>query len=108
MILTEDNSSKASDPFEKYREEINAYYLVLKNLTSMDPVEVFQHLSAFSARASELKTRLHRVDSNKANAFRTREVEPLIDEIDRQFKFHSRLLTYREIEMKISGERGMT
>lgn len=99
---------RPADPYAEYKAEVDTYYRVLKMLTEMTPVEVFNCLSAFSARASEMRTRLFRVDNNRANAFRTREIEPLIEEIDRQFRVHSRIMSYKEFEMKLSGERGLS
>lgn len=91
----------------RYQKEIDGYYEVLKGLSHLDVTEIFRTLSAISARASELRTRLSRVDTKRAQNFRIREVEPLIEEIDRQFKLQSRALSVMEIEMRLSGERGM-
>lgn len=94
------------DPYDRIRLEIDGYYKILRKLVRSDPSEVFQHLSAISARMSEIRTRLIRVESRKATAIRTKEVDPLLEEVDRQFKFHSRLQATREMEASLT--RGQT
>jgi hypothetical protein len=101
-------TQKDGDWITQCSAELDVYFEALKHLNQLDPVEIFQSLSAFSARATELRVRLARVETKRATTFRTREVEPLLEEIDRQFRVHSRLLTFRELEWKASGERGLT
>ena len=83
--------------------EIDDYLVRLKNLNSLPPSEVFQTLSAISARMAEIRNRLVRVENRRFTALRTKEVDPLIDEVDRQFKFHSRIHAVRDSEMRLSG-----
>lgn len=89
------------DPYEAIRHEIDGYYRRLRRLNQMDPAEVFQSLSAISARMSEIRTRLIRVEGRKPAKLRTSEVDPLLEEVDRQFKFHSRLQATREMEASL-------
>lgn len=86
--------------------ELDAYYVVMQQLNLMDTAEVLQQLSSWSARASEMRTQLVRVESRKSNAFRTREVDPFLDECDRQFKIHSRLQSLRELDWKMASGQG--
>ena len=83
--------------------ELNDYLRRLKDLNSYPPVEVFQTLSAISARLAEIRNRLIRTDNRRFTALRTKEVDPLIDEVDRQFKFHSRIQAVRDSELRLSG-----
>jgi hypothetical protein len=78
--------------------EIDDYLRRLKELNSLPPTEVFQTLSAISARLAEIRNRLIRIESRRTTALRTREIDPLIDEVDRQFKFHSRIASVRQME----------
>lgn len=86
--------------------ELDAYYAVMQQLNLMDPPEVMQKLSSFSARASEMRSQLVRVDARRSNTFRTREVDPFLEECDRQFKIHSRLQSFREFDWKMSTGQG--
>lgn len=88
---------------ERLRGELDGYYRAMQGFVSLEPDQVMLQLSAFSARASEIRTHLSRSDGRLSNAFRTREIEPFIDECDRQFKLHSRILSQRELDWRISA-----
>lgn len=88
----------AGDGVATIQGEVDDYLRRLKELNSLPASEVFMTLSAISARMAEIRNRLIRVDSRRYTALRTKEVDPLIDEIDRQFKFHSRIAAVRQME----------
>ena len=92
-----------SDVVCTIQNELNDYLHRLQLLNSLPPVEVFQTLSAVSARLAEIRNHLVRTDVRRYTALRTKEVDPLIDEVDRQFKFHSRIQAVRDSEMRLSG-----
>jgi hypothetical protein len=92
-----------SDVVRTIQTELNDYLRRLQQLNSLPPVEVFQALSAISARLAEIRSHLVRTDNRRYTALRTKEVDPLIDEVDRQFKFHSRIQAVRDSEMRLSG-----
>lgn len=91
------------DLITNWQVELDTYYRVMQQLGAMDPSEVMLRLSSWSARASEIRSQLVRVDSRRTTAFRTREVDPFLEECDRQFKIHSRLQSLRELEWKMQG-----
>lgn len=93
----------AGDAVRTIQTELNDYLRRLQSLNSLPPVEVFQTLSAVSARLAEIRNHLVRTDVRRYTALRTKEVDPLIDEVDRQFKFHSRIQAVRDSEMRLSG-----
>lgn len=92
-----------ADPVVIIQDEINDYLRRLKELNGLPPAEVFQTLSAISARLAEIRNRLIRVENRRFTALRTKEIDPLIEEVDRQFKFHSRIQAVREAEMRLFG-----
>jgi hypothetical protein len=69
----------------------------------VNPADVFQTCSAISARMAELRNQMFRRTDRAAQAFRTKEIEPLLDEVERQFKYHSRLQATREMEARLTG-----
>lgn len=91
------------DGISGFREELDSYYQAMLLFNKMDPVEVFQTLSQFSARASEIRMGLMRVDNRKNTSFRTHEIDPFISECDRQFKLHSRIQAIKEMDARLSG-----
>lgn len=56
----------------------------------MDVGEILRALAAMSGRASEVRCHLMRTESRRGQGFRTRELDPFIEELDRQFKIWSR------------------
>lgn len=94
---------QGGDNITRLRAEIDDYHRQLRGLVSMDTAEVLQTLSAISARVSELRVQMNRRPERQATALRTKELDPLHEEIDRQFKFHSRILSVREMEAKAAG-----
>lgn len=93
---------------EKLRSELDDYYSEMKNFKGAQPDEVFLKLAGWSARASELRAQVVRLESRRMQAFRTREIEPFLEEVDRQFKFFSRVTTIRELDQKLTTSRHLT
>jgi hypothetical protein len=88
---------------ENFRDEIFEYYRVMKEFNDMEASEVFRALSAFSARASEVRAVLMQMASKRGDALRLRLIDPFLDECDRQFKVHSRLVAIQEADMRLAG-----
>ena len=83
---------------EPLQQEIDGYYEIMKQFNQYEPAEIFLYIAAWSARASEIRSKIVRVESRRAQAFRTRELDPFLDELDRQFRIHSRVVTIRQHE----------
>jgi hypothetical protein len=90
---------------ENVRDELSHYYQEMKKFNEMESEDVFRSLSAYSARASEVRGFLNQLDSRRSQALRTREIEPFIDECDRQFRVHSRIVAIRESDIRLAGGR---
>lgn len=86
-----------------WQQEFDGYWAEIQKFHSLDPAEIFLRLSALNARASEIRSLITRTDNRRLNAFRTREVEPFLEALEFQFKCHSRLVTFREQELRLSG-----
>lgn len=86
-----------------WKQEITEYYGQMKRMVDMDPTAVFQHLSQFSARASEIRSQIGPQEGKREAAFRIRIVDPFIEECDRQFKIHSRIQAIREMDARLAG-----
>lgn len=98
-----ENLPRRSNSVEDWRAELSAYLSEMQKFEGMDPTEVFFRLSAFSARAAEIRFSITASESRRMTAFRTQAVDPFIEECDRQFRIHSRIQAIREMEFRISG-----
>lgn len=87
---------------ENLRAEIDEYYAEMALFPQMDLAEIFMRLAAMSARASGIRAQVVRSESRRIAAFRTREIDPLIEECDRQFRLWSRLQSVRQMEADMS------
>lgn len=88
---------------DSWKDEIAGYFGVMQKLIDMDAIAAFQHLSQFSARASEIRSQLGTQESRREAAFRIRIIDPFIEECDRQFKIHSRIQAIREMDARLAG-----
>lgn len=90
---------------QKWKTEILSYYQVMKEFNNMDPSDTFRSLSQFTARASEMRAIIAEHESRTEAAFRIKVIDPFIEECDRQFKIHSRILSNEEMIAKLAGGR---
>lgn len=83
--------------------ELDDIYANLPGFPGMEPDQVLLMCSGWLARLTGIRADLQRAGTTKANALRTKEIDPLIDALDQQFKIHSRLISMRELDFKITG-----
>lgn len=86
-----------------WKKEISGYYQRMKVFIDTDALTVFQSLSQFSARASEIRSMISSNASREETTFRTRVLDPFLEECDRQFKLHSRIQAINELDARLAG-----
>lgn len=88
---------------EDVEAEIDRMLRLVRSFWKMEPDEVMRASSALSARCSELYVNLHRVEGKDRTyrQVRTQHVVPLLDELDRQFKTHSRMVEIRKQDLEM-------
>lgn len=89
---------------QSFRKEIDSFYERMKTFDLMEEYEIFKTLSAMTARVSEMRTQIVRNEDRILGAFRTKEIDPFLDECDRQYKFWSRGLSVKTLDWSISGK----
>lgn len=90
------------------RKEIDDAFEDMKEFHNREPDECMRLTGGHSARLSELRVRIQRVEDYKREwkSVRTRELEPALEELERQWRNASRLHSVRELDWKMeSGER---
>lgn len=85
------------------RAEIDDAYDDMKAFHQREPDEVFRRVSGHSSRLSELRGRAQRVEDRAPiwKQLRTREIEPALDELNKQFQIASRLLSVRDLDWRM-------
>lgn len=86
-----------------YMPELDQMRATIIKFVDMDPAEVLTEISGISGRLAEMRAMLQRSNSQRCTALRTREVDPLRDELDLQFRVWSRKIALMEWELKMSG-----
>lgn len=82
------------------RAELDAIFEDIKRMHEQEPDEVMVVCSARSARLSELRMLIYRVEDLLSywKPIRTHEVDPAMEELRFQFNLASRLLTQRQLD----------
>ena len=93
---------------DSVREEIDDAFADMKTFIQNEPDQAMRIASGHSARLSELRVKIMRVEDfhREWRSVREREIEPCIVELERQWRNASRLQSCRELDWKMeSGER---
>ena len=90
------------------RGEIDDAFADIKTFVNREPDEIMRMAAGHSARLSEIRVRIMRIEDFRTQwrNVRTREVEPALEELQRQWSHGSRLHSVRELDWRMeSGER---
>lgn len=93
---------------DSVRQEIDDAFADIKTFVNREPDEIMRIASGHSARLSEIRVKIMRIEDfhPQWRSVRTREIEPAVDELRHQWQHGSRLHSVRELDWKIeSGER---
>jgi hypothetical protein len=90
------------------RKEIDDAFDDMKTFYQLEPDEIMRMCGGHSARLSEIRVRIQRTEdwNREWRAVRMNEIEPALDELERQYTIASRLHSVRELDYKMeTGER---
>lgn len=87
---------------EALRSELDGYYAMARKWAHLEPDVVLMELSAITARLTEVRAHLNRDNGQRANRLRISEIDPLLEECDRQFKIHSRLIAMHQLDWEVA------
>lgn len=92
------------------REELDEVIDHAKSFFQLQPDETMRLVLGYSARLSEVRVRVYRVEDRSPlwKLFRTRELETVIDELKRQYDGASRLESVRSLDWQIETGKGAT
>ena len=91
--------SKTNETLTKAREEITSYHAEMCEFKTYEDIKkILLTLSGYSARAMYIRNAFIRSPVNEIMRFRIDELDPFLNEVDRQFKVFSRLATLYDNE----------
>lgn len=94
------------DLLHQWQTELDGYYREMLEFQYAEPDTVFRSLSAWTARASYMRSQIQRSGSKTWQTFRTGELDPFIGECDRQFRQWSRTFAVHSLDWNM--QRGQT
>lgn len=88
------------------RKEIDDAFEDMKTFINLEPDEIMRMCSGHSARLSEIRVKIYRIEDfhRQWRPIRVNEVEPALKELESQFNTASRLLSARDLDYRM--ERG--
>ena len=103
VVKTNEVHPAIGHSIDEVREEIDEVFKDARRFHNMEPDQVFRLVSGHSARLAELRGRIQRIEAVHRvwASIRTKEIEPALDELMKQYQFASRLLTMRELDWKM-------
>lgn len=93
---------------ESVQAEIDDAFADMKTFLNREPDEIMRLCSGHSARLSEIRVKIMRIEDMQPQwrQIRMRQVEPSLEELQRQYTIASRLFSVRELDWKMeAGER---
>jgi hypothetical protein len=87
---------------KEVQRELDGYYEDVKLFSKQPPEEVMIQIAGIAGRLTEVRAQLVRNDGKIAQNLRTKEVEPLLDQLRFQYSVFSRLLSVRSLDWEMS------
>ena len=91
-----------NERLESWLEELIECYKKMEDFRNEEPDEIFASLSAWTARASHMRSLINRSESKTNQAFRLKQIDPFISECDRQFKLWSRVFSVQTLDWNMN------
>jgi len=90
---------------DSVRAEVDDAFADMKTFHNREPDEIMRMAGGHSARLSELRVRAMRIEDFRREwkSVRTRELEPALEELERQYTIASRLHSVRELDFKMEA-----
>lgn len=90
---------------DSVRKEVDDAFADMKTFHNMEPDEVMRMCGGHSARLSEIRVQINRIEvvARQWKPIREREIEPAIEELKQQYLIASRLHSVRELDFKMQG-----
>jgi len=90
---------------EQIQDELDGMAGAMRNFYLRSPDQVLRECSAYGARLTEMIVLLHRVEhtDRTLTRIRTMQCQRFLDELDKQFKIHSRLIEIARQDLAMAG-----
>lgn len=103
FVVAESRTRLGDDLVDAFMGELDKMRAMCCGFPDDDPDDVLMKISGLVGRLAEMRVQLLRVNTPRAQGLRTKEVDPLRDDLELQFKIHSRRIAMMEWELKLAG-----
>lgn len=87
---------------EAWRQEMDIYLDKMQDWATSDPGLVMEEISSIAARLIQIRCDVVRSESRSLQGFRTKELDPVLAQVEFQFKIHSRRLSSMSLDWDVS------
>jgi hypothetical protein len=87
---------------EEWRSELDEYLNMMQDWSHTDPGTVMEEISSIAARLIQIRCDVVRSESRAMQGFRTKELDPVLAQVEFQFKLHSRRLSSLTLDWETS------
>lgn len=101
-------NSVVGGSIDSVRQEVDDAFADMEQFHNQEPDHIMRLSGGHSARLSYLRVKIMRVEdvAREWRAVRTQEIEPALEELERQWRNASRLHSVRELDWRMeAGER---
>lgn len=97
-LLSAHSTSPSRSNVDAWRDELDGFLSMMQQWSQIDPGTVMMQISSIAARLIEIRSNVVRSENRTLQAFRTKELDPLLDQVEFQFKIHSRRVSSMSLE----------
>ena len=97
----------SDNTLSSWRAELDEYYNMMGQFESSNIDEIMRAIASMTSRVSQIRSTVVRNENRQTQSFRTREIDPFIEECDRQFKIWSRILSIHGMDWEMSKRDGL-
>ena len=99
-LVNSHNSNAAR--VEQWRTEMDGYLDAMVGWATDDPGTVMEQISSIAARLIQIRCDVVRSESRLMQGFRTKELDPVLAQVEFQFKVASRRLSSHSLEWEVA------
>ena len=102
MTTVTSNQINEREWFTQIRSEIDKYLTMMQDWADGEPDEILRQISSIAARLTEIRVQLMRDSGQRAQRLRLNEIDPILSQIEFQFKVTSRRHAVREMDWQLA------
>lgn len=104
-LINSHNNNTPAGQVAQWRLEMDEHLRMMVQWHQEEPSLVLEEISSIAARLIEIRCQVVRSESRAMQAFRTKELDPVLAQVEFQFKVTSRRLSSQTLDWETSGRQ---